>query len=167
MLPSNLPESRSELTWIPVLAFVILRSLPVAGARTIIFDKLQLRSALADIFSSAGLEDQQIWRVAARIRILLWQADNPSVSIETKEFWSDPDVRWVTSVSEWNSKTYFNKERFEDLLIWLQLPALLTIGQQDFGDLRSIDQLESRVTKVGTAAEMSGYNLETFLSLLR
>ena len=166
-LPSNEPGSRLELTWTPVLAFVALRSLPAAGARIAIFDKLQLRSALADIFSSMGLEDEQTWRLAARIRILLWQADNTSASIETKEFWSDPDVRWLAGINESNGKTYFNKELFEELLSWLQLPALLEIAQQNSGESRSINEVEAVVSKTCRAAEVAGYNVETYLSLLK
>jgi hypothetical protein len=166
-LPSNEPGSRLELTWTPVLAFVALRGLPATGARIAIFDKLQLRSALADIFSSMGLEGEQTWRLAARIRILLWQADNASASIETKEFWSNPDVRWLTSVNESNGKTYFNKELFEELLSWLQLPALLEIAQQNSGESRSINEVEAVVSKTCRAAEVAGYNVETYLSLLK
>jgi hypothetical protein len=166
-LPSNEPGSRLELTWTPVLAFVALRSLPATGARIAIFDKLQLRSALADTFSSMGLEGEQTWRLAARIRVLLWQADNTSASIETKEFWSDHDVRWLTSVNESNGKTYFNKELFEELLSWLQLPALLEIAQQNTGESRSISEVEAVVSKACRAAEVAGYNVEAYLSLLK
>lgn len=166
-LPSNLPGSRLELTWTPVLAFVALRSLPAAGARIAIFDKLQLRSALADIFSSIGLEHEQTWRVAARIRLLLWQADNPSASIETEEFWSNPDVRWLTGVNESSGKTYFNKELFEELLSWLQLNALLEIAQQDSDEARSISKVEAVVSRACRAAEEAGYNLDAYLSLFK
>ncbi|MEO6912292.1 MAG: alpha-amylase, partial [Edaphobacter sp.] len=135
--------------------------------RIAIFDKLQLRSALADIFSSIGLEHEQTWRVAARIRLLLWQADNPSASIETEEFWSNPDVRWLTSVNESSGKTYFNKELFEELLSWLQLTALLEIAQQDSGESRSISEVEAVVSRACRAAEQAGYNLEAYLGLLK
>ena len=165
-LPSNVPGARLELTWMPVLAFVALRSLPAAGARIAIFEKLQLRSALADIFSSIGVPDEQTWRLAARIRLLLWQADNPSVSIETTEFWSDPDVRWLTNVNQSNGKTYFNKELFEELLSWLQLPALLAIAGQDSGESPSISEVEAVVSRACRAAGDAGYNVEAYLSLL-
>ena len=114
-----------------------------------------------------GLEGEQTWRLAARIRILLWQADNTSASIETKEFWSDPDVRWLASVNESNGKTYFNKELFEELLSWLQLPALLGIAQQDSGESRSISEVEAVVSGACRAAEVAGYNVEAYLSLLK
>jgi hypothetical protein len=165
-LPSNLPGSRLELTWTPVLVFVALRSFPAAGARIAIFDKLQLRSALADIFSSIGLEQDQTWRMAALIRVLLWQADNPLASIETEEFWSNPDVRWLTSVNESNGRKYFNKELFEELISWLQLAALLEIARQGSGELRSLSKIEAVVSRACRAAEEAGYNVEAYLSLL-
>jgi len=166
-LPSNGPGARLEPTWTPILAFVALRSLPAAGARIAIFDKLQLRSALADIFSSMGLPDEQTWHLAARIRLLLWQADNPSASIGTKEFWSDPDVRWLAGVNESNAKTYFNKELFEELLSWLQLPALLAIAPQDSEESLSISRVESVISRACRAAGDSEYDVERYLSLLK
>jgi hypothetical protein len=163
MLPSNEPGSRLELTWTPVLAFVALRSLPATGARIAVFDELHLRTALADIFSSIGVEGEETWRAAARIRILLWQADNTSAAIETKEFWSDPDVRWLTGVHESNGKTYFNKELFEELLSWLQLPALLEIAHQNLSESSSINELEAVVSKARRKAQVAEYNLEAYL----
>ncbi len=165
-LPSNEPGSRLELTWTPALAFVVLRSLPAEGERMAIFDKLHLRAALADIFSSMGLEDEQTWRMAARIRILLWLAENPSASIETKEFWSDPDIRWIASVNESKGKTYFNKELFEELLSWVQLPALLEIARQNSGESEAIDELEAAITRACHAADDAAYNLDAYLKLL-
>ena len=111
-----------------------------------------------------GLEDEQTWRLAARIRLLLWLADNPSASIETKEFWSDPDVRWLTSVNESNGKTYFNKELFEELLSWLQLPALLEIARQYPAESRSMSKVEAVVSRACRAAEEAAYSVEVYLN---
>ncbi|MBV8114333.1 MAG: hypothetical protein JO300_06295, partial [Silvibacterium sp.] len=170
-LPSDEPGSRLEHTWPPVLAWVALRSLPADGIRLDIFDKLQLRAALADIFSSMGLEDEQTWRMAARIRTLLWQAERPSATIDTKEFWSNPDVRWLAGVNESRNKTYFNKELFEEMLCWVQIPALMEIvqrgGESQAQSLaRFIDKLEEAITRVCHAASKAGYDLDDFLKLL-
>ncbi len=135
------PGSRLELTWTPVLAFVALRSLPAAGARIAIFDKLQLRSALADIFSSMGLEEEQTWRLAARVSFCSGRRTIPQLRLKPKTFRSDPDVRWLASIERSNGKTYFNKELFEELLSWLQLPALLEIAQQDSSESRAVTEV--------------------------
>jgi Alpha amylase, catalytic domain len=166
-LPSNLPGSELELTWTPVLAFVALRSIPAEGSRIEIFDKLQIRSALADTFSSMGLQDEQAWRLAARIRLLLWQADNPTISFATKEFWSDSDVRWLTGVNQSNGKTYFNKELFEELLSWLQLPALLTISQNGSDEVRSLKDIEAVLSAGCRSADVAGYDVDAYLKLQR
>jgi hypothetical protein len=168
VLPSDEPGSRLEHTWPPVLAWVALRSLPADGIRLAVFDKLQLRAALADIWASMGLEDEQTWRMAARVRILLWLADTPSATIDTREFWSDPDVRWLAGVNESNGKTYFNKELFEEMLCWVQIPTLMEIAQQR-GALfhaQSVTKLEEDITRVCVAATKSGYDLDAYLKLL-
>jgi glycosidase len=165
-LPSNEPGVPLQQTWAPMLAWIVLRSFPTQATRVALFDKLQLRSALAEIFSSLGMEDEKTWRAAARIRVLLWQADAPSVSIGSEEFWADPDVQWLAGVNSASGKTWMNKEQFEELLCWLQLPRLLEIAQQDSNESRSLDELEAAVSRACLAAEDGGYSLETYVSLL-
>ncbi len=166
ILPNDEPGSHLEHTWPPVLAWVVLRALPAAGIRIPVFDNLQLRAALGDIFSSMGMEDEQAWRMAARIRILLWQADTPSATIETKEFWSDGDVRWLAGVNESKGKAWFNKELFEEMLTWIQLPALMEIALQNAGESKAIADLEKAISLVCHAATEAGYNLDAYLKLL-
>ncbi|MBV8675291.1 MAG: alpha-amylase [Acidobacteriaceae bacterium] len=166
-LPSHEPGSRLEHTWPPVLAWVALRSLPADAMRLEIFDKLQLRAALADIFSSMGLEDEQTWRMAARIRTLLWLAEKPSASIDTREFWADPDVRWLAGVNESSNKTYFNKELFEEMLCWVQIPALMEIANRPGGESQAISDLEEAISAACHAATRAGYDLDLYLKLLQ
>ncbi len=106
------------------LAWIILRSFPGHGMSVALFDKLQLRSALAEIFSSLGMEGEKMWRAAAHVRLLLQQFEtSPGSGIYTEAFWEDPDVRWLTGVNTAAGITYFGKEGFEELLTWLQLPG--------------------------------------------
>ena len=169
-LPSNEPGVPLEQIWAPALAWIVLSSFTMPGARVALFDKLQLRSALAEIFSSMGMEDEKTWRAAARIRVLLWQADAPSalhsVSIDSEEFWADPDVRWLAGVNSASGKTWLNKELFEELLCWRQLPALLETAQQDSNESHSLGELEAAVSRACLAAQDAGYNLETYLSIM-
>ncbi|HZD47982.1 MAG TPA: hypothetical protein VE178_04485, partial [Silvibacterium sp.] len=166
ILPSEQPGSELEHTWSHILAYVALHSLPLDGIRMAVFDTLQLRSALADIFSSMGLEDEQAWRMAARVHILLLLADTPSASIETEEFWADSDVRWLAGVNESSGKTYFNKELFEEMLCWVQLPALIEIARQSAGQAKSIEELETAISRACHAATRAGYDLDVYLKLL-
>jgi hypothetical protein len=164
-LPSHEPGISLGQTWAPVLAWILLRSLPAPGIRTELFDKLHLRSALAEIFSSMGMEGEKTWRAAAQVRVLLMQADLPAASIDSEEFWQDADVRWLAGVNEASGILYMNKEQFEELLCWVQLPALLEIAGQDSVDARSISKIEAAVSRMCRAARKAGYRLEQYLSL--
>jgi hypothetical protein len=166
VLPSHEPGVSLEQTWGPVLAWIILRSFPTPEMRAVLFDKLQLRAALAEIFSSMGMEGEKTWQAAAQVRVLLSQADASSTSMQSEEFWTDPDVRWLTGVNTAAGKTYVNKEQFEELLSWLQLPALLEFACQDTSKPGSLHEIETIVARACRAAENAGYNLDTYLGLV-
>jgi hypothetical protein len=159
------PSDNTQQIWAPVLAWITLRSIPSQHTRVALFDPLQLRSALAEIFSSLGLEGEGTWRAAAQVRILLSQIDTtPLAAIYSQSFWDDPDVRWLTGVNESSGITYFNKDRFEELLSWLQLPTLLEIQQQESRKPEAIGKLEAAIAEAFHSAHNAGYNLSTFLT---
>jgi hypothetical protein len=164
VLPGGSATSRRERTWAPVLAWVVLRSLPKRGDKTALFDRMLLRSALAEIFSSMGMDGQAKWQAAAQVRLLLSQSALLPDAIRTAVFFRDPDVRWLAGVHEAAGTTYFNKEQFEELLTWLQLPALIEIASQSSGQAAAIAAIEASVTGAREAAEAAGYNLEKYLA---
>ena len=171
VLPCRKPASRRERTWAPVLAWIVLRSLPPQanppGGQAELFDRLLLRSALADIFSAMGMEGDSRWQAAAQVRILLslpTPAPGALDPIRSRAFFADSDVRWLAGVNASSGATYFNKEQFEELLTWLQLPALLAIAQQDSNQSAALAQIEASVASALQAAQASGYNLETYLA---
>jgi hypothetical protein len=171
MLPGNEPGISSEHAWAPVLAWIVLRSFPAQGNWAALFDKLQLRSALAEIFSSMGMEGENTWQAAARVRALLVHESAPSEKtaepfMHSEMFWADPDVRWLTGVNIASGKTYFNKEQFEEMLSWVQLPALIEITQQDADQSHALGEVEADISKACRAATTAEYNLDTYLSLL-
>ncbi len=47
----------------------------------------------------------------------------------TPVIWQDPDVRWLTGTHEAEGRSYFIQEGYEELLWWLQLPALCSMAQ--------------------------------------
>ncbi len=112
-----------------------------------------------------GMEGEKTWRAAAQVRVLLMQSDLPAASIDSEEFWQDADVRWLAGVNEASGILYMNKEQFEELLCWVQLPALLEIAGQDSIDSRSISKIETTVSKSCRAARDAGYRLEQYLNL--
>jgi len=142
----------------PILAYTLLRSLPWSN-KVSLFDRLQLRTTLGEIFQSLGLYGEDAWRAAARVRILLAQHDHPTSPL-TEPFWADPDVRWLAGVNDSSGTTYFNKEAFEELLLWLQLPRLLELATKP----GPTAETESTVTSVSARAKAAGYDLQLFLS---
>jgi len=137
-----------------LLAWVLLHSLPWRH-KTSLFDKLQLRTALGEIFASLGLHGEDAWRAAAQVRLLLAQGDDPTASQpKSTAFWQEPDIRWLAGVNESEGKTWFNKEAFEELMLWLQVPALVTTASK----------VDPALTEVFRAAKTAGYNVEKFLA---
>src|SRR5215475_3260558 len=99
------------------MAWALLKSIPGRPAES--FDQLQLREALGAIFSTCGMEGEDVWRAAARVRVLLAHGERPvRVVAYERSFWEDPDVRWLTGVNESGGKTYFNLEATDELLAW-------------------------------------------------
>jgi len=161
-----LPGKKSHQTeqiWAPILAWIALRSLPHQDHGDV-FDKLHLRSALSETFTAIGMEGENTWRAAARVRILLSHTDTSPEATRTEKFWFDPDVRWLAGVNESSSTTYFNKEGFEELLGWLQIPALLKTVEQSPAHAYSVTKLENAVQKAYQSAQKSGYNLNLYLT---
>ena len=124
-----------------------------------------MRSALAETFSRAGMEDENAWRAAALVRVLLSQSDPLSAATTacSETFWADPDIRWLAGVNEASGIAYLNQERFEELLSWLQLPAWIEITHQDSGKLAALSTLEAAVVTACKAAQDIGYSLEAYI----
>jgi glycosidase len=150
----------SEQRWALVVAWIMLGSLPWQDERVAVFDALQMRAALAEIFSSLGIEGEDTWRAAARLRVLLLQADEP----DSHAFWDDGDVRWLAGVNESDGVTYVNKELLEELIDWLQFSALLEIAEQDSGALEAVLEVEAAVEEAREAIMDAGYKLDEYLS---
>jgi hypothetical protein len=163
MLPGRKPGTQADQAWAPVLAWIVLRSLPWQGEILSLFDRFELRSALADIFASLGMEGEAKWRAAAQVRMLL-STPVTSVSVRSQAFWSDPDVRWLAGVNTSSGITYINREQFEELLAWLQLPALIKIAQRKTGQAKSIAELEAAFAATCEAAHDAGYQLDAYIT---
>jgi glycosidase len=172
VLPGNAPATRMERIWAPILAWTVMRSLPEYcnpnGDRVELFDRLLLRTALAEIFSSMGMAGESSWQAAAEVRLLLSQAIAPA-AIHSEALWADPDVRWLAGVNQAGGITFFNREQFEELLTWLQLPALIRIAQNETSQPGSaqhagIAEIERSVATARKAAHGAGYNLKKFLA---
>jgi glycosidase len=164
IFPTNSPKPADHL-WSPILAFLVLRTLPPQQDPIALFDQLRLRTALANIFSTFGLEGEAKWQATARVRLLLSPIAAAPNAIRTPALWSDPDVRWLAGVNHSSGTTYFNKERFEELLAWLQLPALVQVAQQPLAQQpAALAALKATIAAAIAAAQSSAYNLDAYLA---
>ena len=139
------------------------------AAATKLFDSLQLRNALADAFSQFGMEGEERWRAAARVRAVLanerWL---PGAKRSTKSPYSwlhDPDVSWLINVHEYEGVRYFNKEMYECLLWWMALPALARIAESPTSEPKSLRELELQIKSRINAAEAAGYQVMALFEL--
>ncbi|HEY4010125.1 MAG TPA: alpha-amylase family glycosyl hydrolase [Acidobacteriaceae bacterium] len=165
LLPTWEPGVPPERTWTPVLAWELLRSLPASGRPEEVFDQLQLREALGAIFSTSGLEGEDVWRAAARVRVLLAHGERPvdTVVLE-RRFWEDPDVRWLAGVNESGGKTYVNQEATAELVAWMMLPELLAAAESGESEAAAVQAIEARLEEINAKAKAAGFELERLLS---
>ena len=113
VLPSDSPGTSGTAVWAPVLGWALLRCLPLDGVS--MFDRLQLRRALATTFHGLGLSGEDGWRAAARVRFLLHRADPMALDLTHAE-WQDHDVRWLTGTHDADNVRYFNQESHQEML---------------------------------------------------
>jgi hypothetical protein len=168
VLPLTTTGISHEQVWAPVLAWIVFQIFPSQKNALALFDDLQLRPALAEAFSSVGLEGELAWKAAAQVRVLLRIGTETSAeaALHSVEFWQDPDVRWLAGSNVSHGTEFFHLERFEELVSWLQLPALLDLCMRQpisQGDSQSITDMLQEITRT---IHIAGYKVEPFLKLV-
>jgi glycosidase len=134
----------------------------VAAAR--LFDALRIRGVLADAIARLGLQGDEPWRAAARVRVALAHAASAPKSARpaeppTLDWLGDPDAAWLTGVNEYEGGRYFVKEPFEDLVWWMALPALLTLAAGPSPSPEAVAGLERDIAAFMRAAAAVGYRV--------
>jgi glycosidase len=158
VLPSDSPGTSGAAVWAPVLAWSLLRGLPLDGVS--VFDRLRLRHALAHIFHGLGMSGEDGWRGAARVRFLLHRGSPFSLELSQTE-WQDSDVQWLTGTHESDRVRYFNKESHEELLWWIQIPALVAATPAEQRVVAR--ETAAAVHLASQAAKDAGYRLDFML----
>jgi hypothetical protein len=82
------------------------------------------------------------------------------IPVLSPALWQDPDVRWLTGEHVAEGHSYFVKESFEELLWWLQLPALCKLAAESMPTRSGIQQISRTVADASEAAELAGYRVE-------
>jgi hypothetical protein len=166
VLPSFDHKKSETQTWAPVLAWLVFQTLPPLYDQFEVFQKLNLRWALAETFSSVGLEGESAWKSAAQVSVLLkfgGKADLLQV-LRTETFWKDPEVRWLAGVNNASGIEYINLERFDELLCWFKLPELLKVAALDPPILEDASRVAREITDLTALLQWAGYEYRKFLS---
>jgi len=85
-------------------------------------------------------------------------------ALANEGLWNDPDIRWLTALSESKGVTYVNKECFEEMAWWLQLPLILKAASG--GDPAEFEEIEKLVSSANSAALAAGYDLSKLREIL-
>jgi hypothetical protein len=161
-LPDN-PKSESIAIWGTVLGWCAVEAIgrlqdatnPKAAAEC--FDVLRLRGPLAEAFSALGLESEERWRAAARVRASFEHAARAHAPYA----WThDPDTAWVIGGHQHEGVTYIVAEQFERLLWWMALRDFLGLASEPRPDLRRITSITENIKALLTIVEREGYRAE-------
>ena len=166
-LPSELAGVNPAPVWAPTLAWLVFQTLNPRFSAIEVFERLNLRWALAETFSSVGLEGEAAWKAAAQVRVLLKYCEADAACTQTVEFWADPDVRWLAGVNTSKGVEYINRERFEELVCWCQLPALLRLASSAKFTAEQAAAVGAESGKLAQLLAEGGYKLAEFLELLK
>jgi hypothetical protein len=168
VFPSVSPKVPPAPSWAPILAWFVFQTLPPHFRPVEVFEKLNLRWALAETFSSVGLEGDAAWKAAAQVSVLLRFAGkkDPLQIFRTENFWQDPDVRWLAGVNTASGVEYINLERFEELLCWVELPTLLGLTANPSTSVEDVASVTSNTTDLVSLLQQSRFEYQSFLRLL-
>jgi hypothetical protein len=116
---------------------------------------------LANTFHTLGLSGEDGWRAAARVRFLLHRAAPLSLQLSPRE-WQDSDVLWLTGTHGSDGVRYFNQESHEEMLWWIQAPALVAATPSE--QRAAAQQSSAAVNHARQAAKDAGYRLDVLLA---
>ena len=169
VLPSRDAGIGMNQSWAPLLAWLVFQTLHPHFSPVDVFEKLNLRWALAETFSSVGLEGEMAWKAAAQVSVLLKFADHSDLGrvMRTERFWMDPDVCWLAGLNSANGIEYLNLERFEELISWFEAPRLLSIATPSHLSLEDVARTTATAVDLTEKLQRSGYEYRQFLRWLR
>ena len=81
--------------------------------------------------------------------------------------WRDPDVRWLTGVHEAGGHDYLVKEPFEELIWWLQLPAMLRLASKSEPNRPAAAAIAKAVEDAVVTVATAGYQTDRLLAFDR
>jgi len=179
ILPSYSPEVMAATLWGPVLAWRLLsffmeslgghNAVPPAPDAMILFDQFRLREPLARAIQELGVEPEEGWRAAARVRQVL--AMKPLLEARelyglTRAQWSDPEMRWLLGWNEWQGHVYIAKEPYEQMLWWLRMPRLSQwSGRKTTAERRKAAEIDAAIRAASEGMSRLKYCVDTLADL--
>jgi hypothetical protein len=76
------------------------------------------------------------------------------------DLWLDPDVRWLTGVHRAEGHEYLVREKYEELLWWMLMPALLRVAESAAPSRAAMEVLGGEVARALAQAEAAGYRVD-------
>jgi hypothetical protein len=76
------------------------------------------------------------------------------------DLWLDSDVRWLTGVHQAQGQSYLVREPYEELLWWLQLPAILRLAGEPTVNRKAAKEMSETVEENLNKAEAAGYRID-------
>jgi hypothetical protein len=105
VLPSSNPQFAAAAMWGPVFGWCVLellvQSIDAENPERLaldLFDRLRLREPFAQAFVALGFEDEEGWRAAARIKVLLLSRAGIGKAVEATDKTNDSATEHTTSV---------------------------------------------------------------------
>jgi hypothetical protein len=164
-LPEKERASMTNEEWATLLLRIVLEGPPELVCKTAVFDDLGLRAAVADVFAAIGIWGEDSWRASARTRLLQAHRAPLADTIQADAFWGDADVRWLVGTSEANDTTYFDRDKFADLLVWIQKKDNLEGAIVPSTAVAALNT-ERKLADLAGLAKEAGYKLKEFRALL-
>ena len=158
------PKAQRMALWTTVLGWCAVEAIgkardgkdPTAAARA--FDVLRLRGPLAEAFAAMGIEGEERWRAAARVRASFQHAAHANAPYT----WThDPDAAWVIGAHQFEGVSYVAAEQFERLLWWMALRTFLDVMTQPRPELRRIDAIAEEVRRILEIVEGESWRVES------
>jgi hypothetical protein len=145
------------LGWCAVEAIGRLQDAADPKAAAECFDALRLRGPLADAFAALGLEGEERWRAAARVRASFEHAAHAHAPYA----WThDPDAAWVIGAHQHEGVSYITAEQFENLLWWMALREFLDLASEPRPDLKRLASVTEDIKSLLSIVEREGYRVE-------
>jgi glycosidase len=134
------------------------------------FDEWRLRRPLAAAYAEHGLDEMEVRRVLALVRLLLtcekWYVAGEGLDPLSRFLdvaLADSEIRAFLGINEYRGVVWFRSEAFDDMLAWLSVVAAVETG----ADHEVAKKVEVMVRRLANAKEKSDCRVADLLAFVR